>query len=633
MKILKRLTSIVLTAGFFASVFSGINVAAASSLISVGGWYETAYAEWSGESNESAAKAEYRITGTEAYTEVDEELVRSLDNGNGRVDIPGLEPNYYDLRITAGDGTVFNEQVKVVAYDRSGFAHYNNSGVGAYNDDGTLKSNADVLYVTNETKNTIKYGSYTGIGNILKNAGKISKPLAVRIIGKVDTQTRDSDGTKTTDKNNGIVAINGLTDTDMGNDSYFNMLDISGAKNITIEGIGTDAEIEKWGMMFKNASSGCEVRNLTFAKYPEDACSVEGSGYSSTKYFWFHHNTFYTGENKYDLTDEQDKHEGDGTMDLKRCGNVTVSYNQVINCHKTSLNGGSDSNEQYHITYHHNFFNGSSSRMPLTRHADIHTYNNYFLNASTACIDARASACVLSENNYFENSNNIYRITNNTSQGDPIIKAVGDYIDNSSFTDSELIFDDILRTEKYSVSSNKNKFANFDTDPSMFYYDEANGKSDVMYLTDAQTAKENALVYTGVLANDAQVIDITNITAPITTTTTTTTTTITTTTTETTTETTTTTTTEDTTTTAETTTETTTAEPVPIDNKYGDADNNGIVDAGDVAVVVQYILNGAPLGNDLEYADVNKDGKINSEDAAMILQNVLDKNYTLPRTK
>ena len=44
-------------------------------------------------------------------------------------------------------------EVEVTEHDRSGYAHFNNeSGVGAYNNDGTLKSNAVVVYITEEKR-------------------------------------------------------------------------------------------------------------------------------------------------------------------------------------------------------------------------------------------------------------------------------------------------------------------------------------------------------------------------------------------------------------------------------------------------------------------------------------------------
>ena len=213
MKGFKKLTGGLLSVTMLMSAFSGIYVnAAESDIVIAKGWYESCYAEWSNENDEANAKVEYKNVNDSVYTLVDEELVRNAENGNGRVDIVGLTPGNYNIKITTSSGTVLEDIVKVVAYDRSGYAHFNNEGVGAYNDDGTLKAGAQVLYVTNENKNDVTLGKYTGIGNILSNANQFSTPIAVRIIGKVDTASRDSDGNKTTDLNNGVVEINGLKD-------------------------------------------------------------------------------------------------------------------------------------------------------------------------------------------------------------------------------------------------------------------------------------------------------------------------------------------------------------------------------------------------------------------------------------
>lgn len=170
------------------------------------------------------------------------------------------------------------------------------------------------------------------------------------------------------------------------------MLDVTGSKGgLTVEGIGDDANILKWGFTFKSNCQDVEVRNLTFSKYPEDACAAENS-----KYFWLHNCVFNIGENKYDLTEEQDKGDGDGATDMNGNSNVTIAYCRYNQTHKTSLNGGSDSVKSYNYTYHHNFFNGCKSRLPLTRQVNLHMYNNYYLNCGT-CIDTRASALVLSE--------------------------------------------------------------------------------------------------------------------------------------------------------------------------------------------------------------------------------------------
>lgn len=81
------------------------------------------------------------------------------------------------MKITSSDGNVIEKTVRTDAFRRDGFAHFNyTDGVGAYNDDGTLKSNAIVLYVTDENKDTVSVTSkdgttVTGIGNILNSVG------------------------------------------------------------------------------------------------------------------------------------------------------------------------------------------------------------------------------------------------------------------------------------------------------------------------------------------------------------------------------------------------------------------------------------------------------------------------------
>lgn len=486
-------TGSVITAPYISTVYG------ASALTAAVGGEETIYAMWSEDASANKAAVYYKESSATAYNSVDAALVRQ-DGSGGRVDIPGLKAGSYDIRIVKADGTVFaRKNIPVEAVDRSGYAHFNYSGVGAYNDDGTLKSGAKVLYVTNENKNDVELNGTKGIANILKNAENGSTPLAVRIIGKVDTQTRDSDGTKKTDIANGVVALNGLTDRESGDDSYFNMLDAKGCKNVTVEGIGDDAVIEKWGFTWSTCK-GIEVKNLRFTKYPEDACSTA----SSSERIWFHNNTFDVGENKYDLTPEQDKGEGDGSTDINSAKYVTLSYNRYNGCHKTSLHGGSDSAAtQYNITWHHNYFNRSSSRMPLTRHANVHTYNNYFYKGNT-CVDSRASSWVFSEGNYFEGCASALMTRKSSSQGSSVIKSFNDVLDNSKNKDEAgTIFTAKTREETYDVSANLEKYHNFDTDTTKFYYDKTNNVSDVTYLTDAATAKADCIAKSGVLVSKA----------------------------------------------------------------------------------------------------------------------------------
>lgn len=643
---MKKFLSLLLVIAITATTLSITAIADDTALTACYGWYEAIHIEWSGDSNAEAAVVSYKPSSSESYTNIDSELVRE-EEGKGVADVVGISSGVYDIKVTTADGSILEQNnIAVARHDRSGYGWYEASGgLGGYKEDGTPKSNAQIVYVTNENKNTVKLGSYTGLANIIKKASS-NAPLIIRIIGTVDTQTRDADGTKTTDKNNGVIALDGLTDNELSNDSYFNMMDVSEKSNITVEGIGTNAQIEKWGFTFSKCNS-IEVRNLVFTKYPEDACSFQGSSSNNKKYknYWVHNNYFKVGENKYDLTDEQDKHEGDGSSDFKGCRNITYSYNIFEKCHKTSLHGGGDSSLQYNSTWHHNYFNQSSSRMPLTRQVNLHSYNNYFYKGSR-CIDARASAWVLSEANYFDSSTGI--LTSTSSQyGDPIVKSYNDVFDNSKTSDSAktlTITDDrtLKLSESLGANKNKNPYPNFDTDASVFYYDSANKASDVDYLTSAEEAKNDAVKAAGTMSADKVVsaylpddynIDTTESSSESTTETSTETTTETSTetttetSTETTTETSTETTTESTTeTTTETSTETTTetssetteattesTETTTDAILYGDVDNNGAVNRTDLVSFAKYF---AGVVSDIfeKAADVTHDGLVGRTD-------------------
>lgn len=513
---MKKCISFLTTAVLTASLTMPINTvfASGSAITKAYGWNESMHIEWNNDSNAENAVVSYKLDGSNTYTPIDNELVRQGANG-GVADIVGIKSGTYDISVKTGDNEVLSvEDIQVTENDRSGYSHFGKTdGIGGYNNDGTPKSDAVIVYVDNSNKNTVTAQSRKGLANIVKNLGKSGTPLIIRVIGKVDTQTRDSDGSKKTDINNGVVAIDGLTDYAQSNDSYFNMMDVSDSSNITIEGIGEDAVIEKWGFTFSKCSS-IEIRNLKFTKYPEDACSFQGNTSKPTSYknFWVHNNYFEKGENKYDLTSEQDKGDGDGSTDFKGCSNITYSYNVFENCHKTSLHGGSDSNLQYNSTWHHNYFINCGARLPLTRQVNLHSYNNYFYNCNTG-IDARASAWVFAENNYFDfdaKSDDVKCIVTRTgSNGYPVVKLYGNefansakYVDNTNTIVEAKSRDEVIDASKLISSSNANKnlYPNFDTNATYFYYDTANKKSDVTYLSSALGAKDDCARCSGTMA-------------------------------------------------------------------------------------------------------------------------------------
>ena len=514
---------------------------------------ESAAFEWK-ESNISAAKVEYKLhDGVSAYTAVDEELIRETEDGVARVDVLGLKGNAnYDFKITTGaNQTVTVNNVQISAYDRSGYAHFNYSeGVGAYNDDGTLKSNAVVVYVTEETKNstiTVNGKKYDGLVDLLQNATTSGTPIAIRIIGQISAATwnaisypgygnqyenplmaDDVTGAngKTLPKqtlkeediiNGGYNTLNteeysvleGLTNrisyksSDNVFDSRYNDCSISGAKNVTLEGVGENAEIFQWGLTWSDANS-VEVRNLTFDDYTEDACSFEGdtdvteiSKFTSQR-IWVHNNSINQGVNYWDVTDEQDKHEGDGGTDLKGVTYVTLSYNRYEGCHKTGLVGGSESNMSANITFHHNDYLDCGSRLPMARQANMHMYNNYYCGSRGTNMSLRASAYAFIENCYFENANKPVISEEKTGYSNGVAK-----IYNCDFVDCKLSTNQYIVevSNRTTAVSNTNAFGqNFDTDSSVFYY--ADGKSDVTVMHETSEVPKVVLQLAGVMHRD-----------------------------------------------------------------------------------------------------------------------------------
>lgn len=412
------------------------------------GWNESIYAEVSGIKAADVAEVSYSGDTNGKLSDEDlQYLVR--DKGNiVRIDILGLKKNgTYSLTVKALSGSTKTvDNIKVYAYDRSGYAHFNyNSGVGAYKDDGTLKDGAIVLYVTDKNKNDVelKVGNKTvkGIGNILNSVGQdtgngktsnggkpntnagiikalalTGKPLVVRFIGTVSESALYSKGTwSAADEGK----IDGLTDFSSLNnggsvDDNGHMARIQSGKDITLEGIGSDSVIDGWGFHYiaegSNPELGksFEVRNLTFINTPEDAVGMEGQQdgkkvtstiTSSVERCWVHNNEFYCPSISGPA--ESDKKEGDGSVDFKRGNYFTCSYNYFESCHKTNLVGSASTSLQYNLSYHHNYYYRCGSRGPLSRNANIHMYNNIYEQQTSYAMDARANAYIFAEYNLF----------------------------------------------------------------------------------------------------------------------------------------------------------------------------------------------------------------------------------------
>ena len=485
----------------------------------------------------------YKLSKENNYQKLDKELIRK-ENNDTRVDILGLSQGEYDVKIKASNQEKEIKNIKVYEADRSGYAHFNyNSGVGAYNNDGTLKENTLIVYVTDETKNTVKATinnkEYVGLVNILQAQKESSNPLNIRILDTIKTAQWNSKTYKsknnTTELENeviasyngaknqngryyaaellaanansysddlakGITVLNNLTSWGSATDSYWNMCDVANASNITIEGVGENAGIFQWGFTFKGSSS-IEVKNLTFDSYTEDACSAEGTVDSTTLegfkegHIWIHNNTFKKGLNRWDVSDDQDKKDGDGATDFKKLAYVTVAYNHYIKNHKTGLVGGSDTQHTAALTFHHNFYDECQSRLPFARQANMHMYNNYYYASTGNNMQIYAGAYAFIENCYFKNVGKTYIFSN--TQGQPAVKSYNNIYDNSSKYNDAKIVD--LRD---AVVANDNLYGKtFDTNSSIFYYDNETKKSNVKILNETSDVPSIVPAYAGAGAN------------------------------------------------------------------------------------------------------------------------------------
>ncbi len=467
----------------------------------------------------------YKPSSSSTYLPIDKELIR-FDNRTIRCDVLGLVAGSYKFKVESKINNLIlsaeTDELVVTKFDRSGYAHFNTStGVGAYNNDGTLKNNAIVVYVSETNKNTvtatINGKSYTGIVSILQAQRYSDVPLVVRIIGTVGAATwnrieyngdplakqaiKDKNGNVIKSSLNesdiiskGVNTLNESVYSKLNNltnklkyssseyDSYWNMCDISNAKNVTLEGVGPNAMIFQWGFTWKNCSY-IEVRNLIFDDYTEDACSFEGSETSvssissfKTGNIWIHHNTFNEGINYWDVTGEQDKHEGDGATDLKGNKNLTISYNHYYKNHKTGLVGGDDSVTTANVTFHHNFYDQCSSRLPLGRQANMHMYNNYYYKSSGTNMSIRANAYAFIENSVFEDCKNTIDI-----QSGGAVKLWNCLTINSNNVRGTVV------SARDQIVTNSNVFCNdFDTNSTQFYYDSVNKKSNVEIMTNVE---------------------------------------------------------------------------------------------------------------------------------------------------
>ena len=187
-----------------------------------------------------------------------------------------------------------------------------------------------------------------------------------------------------------------FTDTD-GRDfsSAHPWFDVKDVSNLSF--IGTDSFVMDRIGIFCVRASNIIIRNINFqqpkANNGADAVSMQGCDG-----VWVDHCTF-TSLN-------QTKDYEDGSTDVTHGSkNVTVSWCRYIKTQKSCLVGHSNSQSsdtQITATFHHNWFDNSSSRHPRVRFGQAHVYNNLYDGCTTYGAGSAYGAKVLVEYNYFD---------------------------------------------------------------------------------------------------------------------------------------------------------------------------------------------------------------------------------------
>jgi pectate lyase len=351
------------------------------------GWLESAYAKWAPVTGATSYNVYYSSNGT-TFTKIDTQLIRSYGT-YFRADVLGLAAGTYTIKvapvIAGAEGTgATTGNLTVLAHDRNGFAFQGGHIPSAYNIDGTPKTGAVILYITENTKNTVSMtvtGATTnpcvGLQTILDGfkKGKDTRPLIVRFIGN-------------------ITDLSYLTNGD---------LYISNANNasgsFTFEGVGDDAVTNGWSFCLKTATN-VEIRNIAAMNNN----SVNGDDFGlqqDNDHVWIHNNEMYYGN----AGSDADQIKGDGAMDIKLSTYVTVSYNHFVDNGKCSLLGLSEGTTTgLFLTYHHNWFDHSDSRHPRVRFYSAHVYNNYYDGVSKYGAGSTMGSSLFVEGNYYRDA-------------------------------------------------------------------------------------------------------------------------------------------------------------------------------------------------------------------------------------
>jgi pectate lyase len=350
------------------------------------GWLESAYVKWQPVAGATSYNVYYSGMGN-TDKKIDTQLIRSYGTYY-RADVLGLAAGTYTIKVapvTAGvEGTATSTgSLTVLAHDRTGFAFNGGRVPGAYKADGTPKDGAVILYITENTKNTISLNvtnansnPCVGLETIMEAFGKgyDNRPLIVRLIGNITDYA--------------VMADGDILITNKQNASSY----------ITCEGVGDDAVCNGWSFRVKTASN-VEIRNLAAMNCNSTAGDDFGLQ-QDNDYVWVHNCDMFYG----DAGSDADQIKGDGAMDIKGSTYVTISYNHFHDNGKSSLLGLSENTTTgFYVTYHHNWFNHSDSRHPRVRFYSVHFYNNYLDGIAKYGAGSTMGSSLFVEGNYYRN--------------------------------------------------------------------------------------------------------------------------------------------------------------------------------------------------------------------------------------
>ena len=445
------------------------------------GWQESAYLKWAPFEGASS----YNVYVDDK--KIDAQLIRQYKSYY-RADVLGLKAGTYSVKVVpvnaegteiTGANTASNLVVK--SFNREGFAHFKYDGVGAYNNDGTLKAGAKVLYITAKTAKTVsttvntgKSETITGLQSIIDaySKGKDKTPIAFRIIGKVS-----------------------LSDLDHISSSAEGLQVKGATMNMTFEGVGDDATVYGFGFLLREAVS-VEFRNFAIMRCLDDAMSLD----TKNSNVWIHNMDLFYGKKG----SAADQAKGDGTVDIKGDSKyVTVAYNRFWDNGKASMCGMKSETGENWITYHHNWFDHSDSRMARVRTMSVHMYNNYYQHNDVYGIGATSGSSVFMESNYFDAVKRpiMSSLQGTDAKGDGtfsgekggLIKAYGNVFTNKPDNFSYVPYaENNTSFDAYEVSDPSEQvpasvktlvggtsYDNFDTNPSLMYAYAADKAADV----------------------------------------------------------------------------------------------------------------------------------------------------------